>query len=452
MGKKLKLVFSALILGLCFCVLLCTVLLPKAPLRGNETAVPAPRIMLGGKLNTAFLDELSDWYAQRFAFRSEAITMDSLVLSGVFRTSNTNEVIVGKDGWLYYSSTADDYCNEQRLTDREIGNIAITLSLLEEAAITQNARFIFVPAPNKSTVYPEYMPDSYKVLPREGDLERLYTALDRENVTHTALSSLFAASDEILYHKTDSHWNNLGAAMASREILQLLGLKCEDLSAQPYTLREDFPGDLAAMLYPAISVPESQQVFDLSGLTESGASEDVLYETACETGTGTLYCWRDSFGNALSPLLAVNFREAVFSRAAAVDLTAAAEIDAGFVIWEIAERNIGNITLSAPVFEAPVREMELPADRTDTTVTASVSEADGLLRVSGNFDPASVDAGSRIYAVIGGTVFEATPAGGNDGSFTLYLPENASPDSLSLILTESEIPVLTAPIQLSPAE
>jgi len=452
MGKKLKLAFSALILGLCLCVLVCTVLLPAAPLRGNETAVPAPKLMLSGKLNTEFLTELSDWYAQRFAFRSEAISMDSLLLANIFRTSSTDEVIVGKDGWLYYASTADDYCNARTLTDREIGNIAVTLSLFEEAAAREGMTFLFAAAPNKSTVYPEYMPENYMILQQDGNLERLHTALAGQGITYADLLSVLNTPGETLYHKTDSHWNNLGAATACKEILKILGRDCPDLTAEPYSLRNDFPGDLAAMLYPSLSVPEQQQEFSLPPVTETGAAEEVLYETHCEGGTGSLYCWRDSFGNALSPLLGTQFSSAVFTRSVPCDLRLAAEARADTLIWEIAERNIGNITLHAPIFEAPVRGIPVPAVATDTAVTAAVSETDGLIRITGQFDTAFADTGSRVYAVIDGIVYEATPAGGEDGCFTLYLAKDASADSLALILTENGVSVLTDTVQLSPAE
>ncbi len=418
MKNTLKRIFILAVLTPCMLVLLCTIFLPASPLRGNETALPTPRLFLGGRLNTEFLTELSDWYGQRFAFRSEAITLDALVQSGIFGTSNTDEVIVGQDGWLYYTSTASDYCNARTLSDPALSDIAITLSLLEEAAANAGMEFLFVPAPNKSTIYPDDMPARYQVLEQDGNLEALLPMLDAEQVSYLNLAPLLQGSDALVYHKTDSHWNNLGAATAQLAILSALGREGTDYSAAPFTLQTDFPGDLAAMLYPARDGYDANQLYDLGDMTETGVSDGVLYETETADGEGILYCWRDSFGNALAPFLGAEFERAVFSRAVPYDLREAVAIGADTLILEIAERNIGNLLENAPVFPAPVREGIQPDAIADADVSVETQDADGLLRITGSFAPTLRDPGSRMYAMIGGVCYEVTPT--TDG-FALYL-------------------------------
>ena len=101
------------------------------------------------------------------------------------------------------------------------------------------------------------------------------------------------------------------------------------------------------MLYPTGSGREAELVY-VSGFTYETASDPrggnaITIRTTSETGTGSLYCLRDSFGIALYPYLAEAFASAEFSRSADYSLAAFEQVDADTVILEIVERNIAQL-------------------------------------------------------------------------------------------------------------
>ncbi len=430
MEKRIRILFIAAVMALCLAVLIATVVLPRAEPLANEVLTAPPTLVSGGQVNIGFFSELGDWLTTGFAFRHEAIDLSSRVKAGLFASSNTESVILGKNGWLYYASTADDYMGIPAVTSRQAANIAISLSLAQEYAEKNGADFLVAVAPNKNTIVPENMPARYRQNRSGGTLELLYGALRRYGVAFVDLRETLTGED---YHRLDSHWNNRGAAKAGQAIMAALGRTGADCSGMGYGERADFPGDLYGMLYPLGRERDLQQYYELPGFEESGTPEDIRYETANPGGSGSLLMYRDSFGNALSPFLAAEFESARFSRSVVYDLTGAAKDGRDAVILEIAQRNIRSLAGREIVIESPVRELPIPDTAREIGFTASAEQKNGLTAVTGSFDPAWCGEGERIYALAGGTVYEAFPV--DEASFALYLPEGASADSIRLILT-----------------
>ena len=433
MGKRAKLWFLILTMGLCLLVPILTAVLPPQPLRANETAVARPRLVTAGRLNTQFFSDLSDWYAASFALRHEAITADSLLRAGLFGSPASEDVVVGRDGWLYYASTLPDYRGERVMTERELARAAATLALLQEGAEEAGMQFLFFAAPNKNTIYPGHMPVT-EIQGTARTMPALYEELAARGVNALDLTGVLSGAEETVYHATDSHWNNLGAALAQHAVLEALGREGADFTTRSYETRADFTGDLWAMVYPALDGRDAQQYYDMGQISETGAPEDLRYETFCPEGEGVLFLYRDSFGNALCPFLAAAFREGFFSRSSLWDLNAAVDAGADVFAVELVERNLPNLLTAAPVMAAPVREGIMAAGETETAVTAS-SRVEGDWRViEGSFSPAVIDADSPVYIRAGGTVYEAFPAGAGEGEvFTLRIPADVPADGIAVL-------------------
>ena len=84
------------------------------------------------------------------------------------------------------------------MTARELWCAGRTLALLQEYAEAQGGQFLFTLAPNKNSLYPEYMPD----YPRGGgasNAEAFSAVLDGMGVRYLDLFAVFEAEDETLY-------------------------------------------------------------------------------------------------------------------------------------------------------------------------------------------------------------------------------------------------------------
>ena len=149
------------------------------------------------------------------------------------------------------------------------------------------------------------------------------------------------------YYRTDSHWNGYGSALAHDQILSAPG-RDSALASEAFTM-QPHRGDLFEMLYPVSSRTEDGPALaharSFSYADDFHAADDQRIRTS-SAASGTLLMFRDSFGNALHPFLAEDFREAIITRQMPYPLEQVQEGDT--VIIEIVERNLPNILKYSP--------------------------------------------------------------------------------------------------------
>lgn len=396
----------------------------------NETLPQMPALHTPeGTFNKDVLEEFSSYFEERFAFRQEMITASRTLSAAVFRTSTEEKVILGKEGWLFYGETLDDYERVNPMTDREIWSAAHSLALFQEACETQGATFLFTVAPNKNTLYGEYMPDRYPVADRETDLSRLTAALAEENVLYADLLTPLLDQEEILYRKQDSHWTQKGAALAGDTILVALNREESAYFAGPFEEAWQAKGDLYEMLFPAGEELDRDEVcardFTFTYITPIRSAEDTQIRTACPKKTGSLVMFRDSFGNALYPFLAESFGAACFSRVTPYDITCIQQEQADTVVIELVQRNLDWLITRPAIFPAPERDLDrsgaCPADLELTLTAEACGSLPGFLTVQGEWSGICPDTTSPLYLLWGDTVYELTPTGEN--RFSGCLPQ-----------------------------
>ena len=191
MKKTLSLIFTVLFLAVCLVPGLGLLLTGGADAAANEILPAAPVIAADGDFNPDFLAETAAYVNGRFSFRLEDITAWAKLNAALFRTSTAENVLLGRDGWLFYAPTIHDYTGDTPMTARELYCAARTLYLLQEYAENRGGDFLFTAAPNKNTLYPEYMPARTR-LGSVSDMEAVLALYkrriaDRRRILHNRL-------------------------------------------------------------------------------------------------------------------------------------------------------------------------------------------------------------------------------------------------------------------------
>lgn len=378
-----------------------------------------PSFVEDGQINLGFFSEVTDYFANHFAFRQEMVTADALVKAKVFRTSNNEKVTVGKEGWLFFNETLDDYTGKNLLSQREIQNCAKVLELLQEVAEKNDCQFLFTVAPNKNSLYGEYMPDRIRKSESEGNLERLVRELKNRKVNYTDLYGPLSRQPTPVYHRLDTHWNNQGAALACGWILDSLGRKHTDYRSIPSHIEKNFSADLQGMLFPKAGVLDENVIYQREHsykyVEPVKSTEAINIETERKKKKKSLLMYRDSFGNALLPFMADEYGSAYFTKEVPYDLSLIDAYMPDDLVIELAQRQIPTLLEGIPYVMAPLRSFDDDVDEADhTTATINMEDQDGCHLIYGEADETLMDEDSDIYICFNGekscVMFEAFPA------------------------------------------
>ena len=364
--------------------------------------------------NPAYTEELGEYYSDHFGFRQELVTADSWLNETIFGRSANEKVLVGREGWYYLRETEDDYTGVSALSERGVYRLGKTLDLMDRFCSDADMTFVFFAAPNKNSVYPDYMPWNIRRSSSAGNLDRL-TRTMRTRPYYLDIKSVLGKKAEEeprnLYLRNDSHWNNLGALAAYNAIQDNLNTRITGVDYLPIEAsalrlsRIPVTGDLTAMLYPAVHKTDVQ--YDL-GLPENYSSSRPLHNlmeseinTTCQSRTHSLMCWRDSFFNALIPMTSNAFGKVRYIRNSGTspyDLTAAKSGGFDIVIAEIAERNLPDILYSVPRIDAPKVNSPKASKRCEGEQRCSFTDDGESLILFGKIgDWAELDTQSNIY-------------------------------------------------------
>lgn len=431
--KAIRIIFAALF------VIICSIPVFTMPFFADNSNAEkrqdteAPSITLeDGSFNWEYPTLLDAYLSDHFAFRTPAVTLAS-ILKAELGTSNQDKVVVGDEDWLFFGETLDDFCGKNQLSDYDILRLAKTISLMNEYVVAKGGKFVFAAAPNKNSIYGEYMPYYYAEKKGKSNLDKLTDILGGEDY-YLDLKSALEGSKNLgtLYHKRDSHWNNLGASVAFAEISKKLGIEGTSYSSLGFEIKNNWRGDLDNMIFPALNIMDDNVIFDKEYTFKYGpkykAPEDLMISTTGKGKNGSLKVFRDSFYNALLPFFAEEFQSAEFTRVLPYRITATVE-SGDYVIVEIAERNLKNLLAEAPVMTAVEKNFDslekIDVIHIENEKSGKFSHIYGVL--DDNIDATrlaigiTADGNTRYFEPF--PIYEEKLEGESGNGFSLYLDE-----------------------------
>lgn len=443
--KKWKILYFTLFFGFCLIPSVGMLFTHSEESMENRTLSEFPSLKGEQGINVDWLSQAGDYFQEHFAFRNEMVTANAILNGRLLKTSTAPGVIQGNKGWLYYTDSLPDYLGTEPMSDRSLFNLAHTLSMMQDYLNSRNVKFLFTVAPNKNSLYGDNMPyyDRLKVSD-EKNILRLQEFLRQENVTYADLYEMFSNCEEVMYHKTDSHWNNKGASLAADVLLNAVGKEHRSFDDAEYEVRKDFTGDLDKMLYPLAITPD-EEIYYKDGFTYDYVEKiestfDPRIHTTNPSKDGSLIMYRDSFGNALLPFMAENYATAYFSRGVPYQLSDVDINKADTVIVERAERFLPEMAQSPPVMTAvPVSENNIFKDNgqiSDGAYDIQMVRQGIQLKITGRIQPEYVSTNTQIYVRRdGGETCEAFPmdvktdSGTDDNGFCIYVPLSEAEDT-----------------------
>ena len=151
--------------------------------------------------------------------------------------SSSSSVIRGRNGWLFLAADERDYVAGSP-SDTVVAHIADVYAARSRWCTQHGIAYVFLLAPNKSTIYPQFLPPGMTPAVPSG-ADRLVARLRERGVrvADPRAELRDAANRGDVYSHDDTHWNDAGAYLAYRTTLAALrGVRVGDAVA-PGALR-----------------------------------------------------------------------------------------------------------------------------------------------------------------------------------------------------------------------
>lgn len=225
-------------------------------------------------------------------------SISKLLTGGTYMESN--EVLLGKDGWLFYKATGDgtplyDYMGINHFSEEELAKVYDNLVAIGDGINARGMDVIFMTVPNKEQVYSEYMPDTVDKINDKSRLDELTEYIeskggliaDRYGYVDTS-KVLRAYKDTYpLFYRTDTHWTECGSYLALMELRRAMDQRVTPIDEVVFTDKGGFVGDLAKISGSRDEYSDVNPVIDASSINDDSTKDQVMLIIG------------DSFGDAM---------------------------------------------------------------------------------------------------------------------------------------------------------
>lgn len=332
-------------------------------LNENRFLAKAPEFSFDNLFN--FSKGYVQYYNDNFGFRDLLIKANNLFEIDVLKTSPSDKVIIGENGWLFYVPDAHhaEVVNLQPFSENELKRVKDNLETMDKYFNNKGAKFYVLIAPNASTIYSENLPSHIKKVNPNSKLEQITKYLKDTNsqvIFIDPTENLKAQKDRFpLYYKLDLHWNLDGGLIAYQELAR--------------AIKKDFPkieikkrGDYQVKYQPTVyrkslenfigmtgSYLEYEPIFDqiqkkdFKNVSKHcpdiyNKCDELIIEG--ELGLPKMVMFRDSFATWLIPFLSENFSRVFYVwKLSPVSTEVVLEEKPDVVVLELTEQNIATL-------------------------------------------------------------------------------------------------------------
>lgn len=308
-----------------------------------------------------YIKRYTAYFEDQFGLRPEMIKFYSDYKRGIWKSSPVpDKVIIGRNNWLYTveDSLMEDFRGLRKFNIFQLEEIKNNLMYRKRRLEANGIEYYIVIAPNKQTIYPEYVPMKYSIVDSKTRWMQTRDFLNANGInfiidpTDTLLKS---KQTEMPYFKTDLHWNNYGAFVASQMLLKEIGMRFSMVKSHPITdykvSREKFTkGDMARMINAEYH-DDVEYKFDSPGLNSIQyfpgpsypsyvSSQPVILTVGTDTAKPNILMFKDSFGNGMTQFVSEESYRAVYVWTHVFDWAIIEQEEPDIVIHEISEKLI----------------------------------------------------------------------------------------------------------------
>jgi hypothetical protein len=304
------------------------IILPKRTnaLIENRRLADVPQLPTSWQEFKSLPSKFDAYYADHFGFRWSLLFVYRHLKFYIHDTSINTALFGNEKGWIFYNNKKDgdsinDFRNINRFSKRQMNLFIERIKQKQQWLAQRNIEYLFVIAPSKQYIYPEYLPEYIKPTVDRNLIEQLSLEMQKHPEIHflnLTPAIRHAKSNKLLYYKADSHWYYFGANIAQYEIAKkLLAIFPQQIypSLHPDSLfkKHKFYGELARYMGLEKYFEEENYVPQLAECATDTQPKNRVFKqsfsTHCESGNLSAIVFRDSFFTILQPFMSLYFKD-----------------------------------------------------------------------------------------------------------------------------------------------
>jgi alginate O-acetyltransferase complex protein AlgJ len=215
--------------------------------------------VVNGKLEQlySFATQFESFYNDHYPVRLPLTSAENTLNYRLFHASGRSICAFGNKDWIIYTTgmlpTAQQNLN--RFEDDQLDSWQAMYQARRDILASKNIKYVMIIAPEKGTIYPEFMPNGWHRRPGYSRLEQLQSALRSSHVDFVNAVGLLSESKRVgkwLYFSNDTHWNFYGAFQIAQALFTFIEKDFKQV--KPFSLSEfylensEHVGDMAIAL------------------------------------------------------------------------------------------------------------------------------------------------------------------------------------------------------------
>lgn len=208
-----------------------------------------------GKISNGARSEIETWLNDNIGFRDNWVKLSSNFKLKVLGTSPSEKVHIGREGWYFYTNDNNLQIAQGKypLTEEDLQKTKDLQQFVSDTLKREGKDYLLVLPASKASIYPEYINGGqYAIRRTPSDIVEEYIKSNTDVNVLKLKPSLLEEKEKgtQLYFKTDTHWNEQGAYVAYKTIINTLN-ELGIVNSTPVDVEwkeDEYKGEFSAMM------------------------------------------------------------------------------------------------------------------------------------------------------------------------------------------------------------
>lgn len=197
------------------------------PLKGSFRETKFPELSASNWFSGKYSVDFENYINDSIGFRPWMVRLHHQIEYTLFNKINSQNVLKGKNGFLFESSYINSYNGKDYLGKIKINEKIEQIKCLQNLLSERNITLIICLAPGKATYFPEYFPKEFiSTVTDSTNYKQFANSLETQHIKHIDFNSWFLkmkkTSDCQLFPKYGIHWSFYGMLKATDSLITFI--------------------------------------------------------------------------------------------------------------------------------------------------------------------------------------------------------------------------------------